>query len=296
MGFVFRAGERIDSALRRVVREQIRGAVRDLTDPPGGDRHEGVHEARKRFKMVRSVLRLARPTIGELTFALENAWYRDTGRTLSSVRDAVAMMESLDALRRRFSREMAPALADGIRRGLEERLREAAHDDEGMRRNAAKVADALRGAALRVKDWTLEDRGFGTIGPGLERVYRQGRDRMRAALEDPTDERLHEWRKRVKDHWYHVRLLRNLWPRVLDAYRHEMKSLSEALGDDHDLSLLGPLVQGAPDAFGGRDAVDDFLEFAGIRRRELQDRARLLGRHIYAEKPRHLVSRFRARW
>src|SRR5688572_2984408 len=156
MGFVFRAGERIDSALRRVVREQIRGAVRDLTDPPGGDRHEGVHEARKRFKMVRSVLRLARPTIGELTFALENAWYRDTGRTLSSVRDAVAMIESLESLRKRFSREMAPALADEVRRGLDERLREAAHDDEGMKRNAAKVAEALRGAALRVKDWPLE--------------------------------------------------------------------------------------------------------------------------------------------
>ena len=296
MGFVFRAGERIDSALRRVVREQVRGAIRDLTDPQGGDRHEGVHEARKRFKMVRSVLRLARPSIGELTFALENAWFRDTGRALSSVRDAVARIEALDALRRRFAKEMAPALADGVARGLEARLREASRDDDGVRSSAAKVAEALRGAAPRVKGWPLEDRGFDTIGAGLERVFRQGRERMREALDDPTDERLHEWRKRVKDHWYHVRLLRNLWPRVLDAYRGEMKSLSQALGDDHDLALLGPLLKGDPDAFGGSDAMDDFLEFVGIRRRELQDRARLLGRHVYAEKPRHVVARFRARW
>jgi len=296
MGFVFRAGERIDSALRRVVREQARGAIRDLTDPPGGDRHEGVHEARKRFKMIRSVLRLSRSTLGEATHAVENAWYRDHGRALSSVRDAVAMLECLEALRRRFSREMAPALGDGVRRGLEERLRGASEDDSGLAERCAAVAEALRGAVLRVKEWPLEDRGFGSIGPGLERVYRQGRALMGRALEEPTDARLHEWRKRVKDHWYHVRLLRNLWPRVLDAYRLEMKALSEALGDDHDLSLLGPIVRDEPDAFGGRDAADDFLEFVAIRRRELQDRARLLGRHVYAEKPRHLVGRFRSRW
>jgi hypothetical protein len=119
---------------------------------------------------------------------------------------------------------------------------------------------------------------------------------MRAALDEPTDAHFHEWRKRVKDHWYHVRLLRNLWPRVLDAYRREVKALSEALGDDHDLALLGPVVLGEPDAFGDPAAVERFLEFLAIRRRELQDQARLLGRRIYAEKPRLLVSRFESRW
>ena len=43
--------------MRRVVREQIRGAVQDLSRT-GAERHEGVHEARKRFNMIRAALRL----------------------------------------------------------------------------------------------------------------------------------------------------------------------------------------------------------------------------------------------
>jgi len=295
MGFVFRARERIDSGLRRVVREQVHGAIHDLTDP-GGDRHEGVHEARKRFKMIRATLRLARSTLGELHFALENAWYRDTGRQLSSVRDAVAMIESLDALRKRFSKELPEEMGAAVRRGLEERLRGVSEDDRALAKRCADVAEALNGALLRIKDWPLEDRGFRAIGPGLEQVYRQGRSLMRLALEEPSDVNLHEWRKRVKDHWYHVRLLRNLWPRVLDAYRLELKALSEALGDDHDLAILDPVVLQDPDSYGGTGSLESFIEFLGIRRRELQDQARLLGRRIYAEKPRLLVSRFESRW
>ena len=42
----------VDAALRRAAQEQIDKAVRDLS---GGEeeRHEGVHEARKRFKKLR---------------------------------------------------------------------------------------------------------------------------------------------------------------------------------------------------------------------------------------------------
>ena len=181
MGYRFQAKERIDVGLRRVVREQIRGAIGDLSKS-GPARHDGVHEARKRFKMIRAVLRLARGSLGELTFALENTWYRDTGRQLSSVRDAVAMIECLDAMEKRYGRDMDPAVAAAVRAGLEARLAAVASDDAGMDQRCAEVKAGLSAALVRLKDWGLTDRGFKTIGPGLERVYRQGRREMKAAL------------------------------------------------------------------------------------------------------------------
>jgi CHAD domain-containing protein len=295
MGYRLRAKERVDAGVRRVVREQIRGAVGDLGGK-GADRNEGVHEARKRFKMIRAVLRLARPSLGELTFALENTWYRDTGRRLSSVRDAVAMLECLAALEKRYARDMDPAVAAGVRGGLEARLAALAGGEAGLDDRCAEVSAGLKAALVRVKDWGVEDRGFKTIGPGLERVYRQGRGGMKRALGEPSDENLHEWRKRAKDHWYHVRLLRNVWPKVMDAYRREMRILTEALGSDHDLALLTPIVRDDPDAFGGADGVRVFLEMVHRRRAELQEQARVVGKRIYAEKPRTLVARFKARW
>jgi CHAD domain-containing protein len=295
MGYRLRAKERIDVGIRRVVREQVRGAIEDLTTHEE-DRHEGVHEARKRFKMIRAVLRLARPSLGELNFALENTWFRDTGRRLSSVRDAVAMLECFDALRKRHAKDLDPAVAEAVRKGLEERLAALSGDSAGLANRCAEVASGLDLAVIRVRDWPIDDRGFKTIGPGLMRVYRQGRRLMRRAADEPSDEHLHEWRKRAKDHWYHVRLLRNVWPRVMDAYRREMRNLTEALGSDHDLALLTPILRDDPDRFGGTDSVRVFLELVHRRRSALQDQARVLGRRIYAEKPRTLADRFKARW
>jgi CHAD domain-containing protein len=119
---------------------------------------------------------------------------------------------------------------------------------------------------------------------------------MALALVEPTDGNLHEWRKRVKDHWYHVRLLRNLWPKVMDAYKRELKVLSEALGDDHDLAVLGPVLREAPDAYGGAASVQAVLEVAGSRRGQLLEQARVVGRRIYAERARTLLARFQSRW
>jgi CHAD domain-containing protein len=295
MGYRLRPKERVDSGVRRVIREQIRGAVQDLSRT-GAARHEGVHEARKRFKMIRAALRLSRANLGELTFALENTWYRDTGRRLSSVRDAVAMLECMAALEKRWGRDLDPAVAESVRRGLERRLAAVSADEEGLVKRSAEVSAGLQAALGRVKDWGLHDRGFKTIGPGLERTYRRGRRAMRVALAEPSDENLHEWRKRAKDHWYHVRLLRNVWPKVMDAYRREMRNLTEALGMDHDLALLLPLVRDDPGSFGGDDGARVFVELIHRRRAELQDQARVVGKRIYAEKPRTLVQRFKARW
>jgi CHAD domain-containing protein len=183
-----------------------------------------------------------------------------------------------------------------VRAGLAGRLGAVAGDDRELARRCVEVAAGLEAALVRVKEWDLPDRGFKTIGPGLERTYRQGRRGMRVALDAPTDGNLHEWRKRAKDHWYHVRLLRNAWPRVMDAYRREMKGLTEALGMDHDLALIAPLVRAEPDAYGGPDAARVLLDFVVRRRDELQEQARVQGRRIYAEKPRVFVLRFRARW
>jgi CHAD domain-containing protein len=298
MGFRLRSRERVDIGLRRVVREQIRGAVNDLTGQRK-DRHEGVHEARKRFKMIRATLRLGRGSLGEESFLAENGWYRDTGRTLSSVRDAVAMIESFDLLRKRFPREDEEGVWAMARRGLEARLArisEGPEGVEGLEARSAGVAVGLSEALLRVRNWPVRDEGFRTIGPGLERVYRQGRECMERALLDPSDVNLHEWRKRVKDHWYHVRLLRNLWPKVMDAYGREMKALSDALGNDHDLAVLAPIMRAEPESFGGVEPVTRLLGLLSRRRTEFQAQARTLGRRIYAEKPRVLVNRFESRW
>ena len=73
----------------------------------------------------------------------------------------------------------------------------------------------------------------------IEEVYATGRESLRAARQTPTSERLHEWRKDTKYLWYDLQILEPLWPGVMTEWAAQAHRLSEYLGDDHDLAVLG---------------------------------------------------------
>ncbi len=103
-------------------------------------------------------------------------------------------------------------------------------------------------------------------------------------------EELHEWRKRVKDLWYHHTLLRPLWPPVMLAVGDEAHELSEQLGVDHDLAVLLDWARRHSHASPELAAAVDG------RRAVLQADALALGRRLYADKPSAFTARIEAWW
>lgn len=272
------------------MRERIDEAVRAL-GRSGGDGHAGVHEARKRLKEIRAVLRLVRFTLGD-RFAEEDRWYRDTARRLSVARDAQAVLESWERL--------AGWAADGLTgldpAGVRERLASRRDRLAGADASAATACEGLTAARGRVACWPLEDAGFAALAPGIRHGYRQGRRRMAAAAASAADEDLHEWRKRVKDLWYHTRLLAPVWPEVMAARGRALKRISDALGDDHDLVVLGDLLAAEPALFGDDAAQVAVPPLIARRRGALQAEASRLGTLVYAEKPGAYVRRLGVYW
>jgi len=147
-----------------------------------------------------------------------------------------------------------------------------------------------------VADWSGRLRGFKSLEPGLRRSYRRGRRAMTAAYRSLAAEDFHEWRKRVKYHWYACRLLRELWPAAMDARRRELKRLSELLGDEHDLSVYRRLLESEAGAVIEGPGLDEVLAAVDQRRTGLRRKARPLGLRLYAEKPAALSARFAAYW
>ncbi|MGI8803763.1 MAG: CHAD domain-containing protein, partial [Solirubrobacteraceae bacterium] len=143
----------------------------------------------------------------------------------------------------------------------------------------------LDAVAARIDDWPLAGCAWKTVAAWMEEAYRRGRHTFAAADDDPTVERLHDWRKRVKDIWYHQRLTCPAWPEVIGAQSEEAHRLSEILGDDHDLAVLAELL-GAD--VGSRPTVpidpEPLLGLIAERRAELVAGARHLGTLIYAER------------
>ena len=96
MGFRLQRGESINEEIQRIAEEQLEKAVAEIQDGEL-DRHEAVHQVRKRFKKIRGLIRLVRPAF-EKTYQRENAMFRDAGREISAVRDAQSLIEAFDRL------------------------------------------------------------------------------------------------------------------------------------------------------------------------------------------------------
>jgi CHAD domain-containing protein len=293
MAYRFKLQKSVRTNLQRIVGEQLERALLGLSGAP--TLHEGVHNARKSLKKIRAVLRLAREPLGE-AYRRENEICRDAGRRLSGLRDAAALIETVELLRQRYHGALEHEPLAELRRLLVERRNRLTENDEQLQRQVADVSTTLQTARDRVESWSIDAGGFEAIAPGLESTYRRGRKAMFLAFNEPTAEHFHEWRKRVKDHWYHVRLLRDTWPAELETRAAALEQLSELLGDDHNLAVLRELLIsecGDPDQSLDRTLLLGLVD--GLRI-ELQAQARPLGERLYAERPRGFTQRIGRYW
>jgi CHAD domain-containing protein len=285
--------EPVADGIRRVLTAQVDDAISQLRGDAGTEPAEAIHEARKDVKKIRSALRLVRHEIGDEVWRGENDRFRDIARTLSSFRDAEILVEALDGLAERFGPE-AKGRFDKLRDQLEQE-NHASHDDGSVERAISEAAAGLASARNGIELLPLEGDGWDLIGPGLHRTYRRGRRRLRAVEEEASVTNLHELRKRVKDLWYQVRLIRGD-SEMLASLADHAHDLSDHLGDDHDLALLRDVVQRRRAAFADLDHKRHLLEEIDQRRGELQFAAISLGERIYADKPKRFTKGTQRQW
>src|SRR5262245_42998904 len=91
--------ESLDDGLTRIVQKTIEKDRTHLTES-AEDISTATHEARKRFKEIRAVLRLGRYGL-DGDFDALNVAFRDAGRALASTREADALRLMAKQLRRR---------------------------------------------------------------------------------------------------------------------------------------------------------------------------------------------------
>lgn len=282
----------VEQALQRIAISQIDAALAELGDPALDDQTR-VHQLRKRAKKLRALIRLVRPAFAD--FPIENTALRDAAAKLSSARDADVMIASFDKLVESLASEAEKSRFAPLRARLLERRR-ALSGKADLAGALRDFGDALRAARARVALWTLDRQDFETIGGGLMRAYRRGRKAMKAASEEATPERLHDWRKRVKDHWYHARLLERIAPEFLDARRKAAGHLGDLLGERHDLAVLRAAAQAEADSFADTKDLKDFLALIDDRASALEKEAFTLGHHLFADKPSALRQRWHEYW
>lgn len=280
--------------IRRVACERLEKAQEALLCPPE-ERTEGIHQARKRIKELRALVRLVREPLGE-RYQQENRRFRNINRRLSAVRDAGALVEAWDELAGVMPEHFNTEGTQAVRKRLALRAQDGGQTVGELHGILGEALGDLAAAEAEVTDWPLAGKGFALYRGGLRRSFSGGRKALAAAFELASDERLHDWRKQVKDHWYHTLLLRALWPDAFDLRANRLKQLSELLGQDQDLGMLQRLLKQEPVLFGGKSQQEQIMALTGERRAWLQKKAFSLGRRMYAEPAATLTKRWERYW
>ncbi len=294
MAFRLNAGESVGDGIKRIVRRQIDHALEAIQQRDGDD--EAIHEARKRFKRIRAVLRLVRDELGDKVYRLKNTCFRDAGRPLTEVRDARVLLDTLDQLTQHFTGQVSAGALTAGRKTLKANRREVRRRVLQEEDALARVTAALTAARARVPDWRITHRGWSALRRGLRRVYRRGSRALVVASADASVEDLHEWRKQAKYLWHQLQVLEPVWPQVMHELATQAHALTQHLGDDHDLAVLRQTVSASPDGFGGAQAVATLLALIDHRRLELQHEAFQLGRRLYRDKPKAFTRRIKDYW
>ena len=279
MSYRLENGRKLVRSLATAVNRQLTAAIRQvLTAGPGNP--EAVHQVRMHLKKTRAALRLVRSALGERSAALSGA-LRDIARRLSAGRDEEILLDTFERLTAALPQagQAGQAGLAGVREWLAQR-RAAAMQIDPAERTQWLLALVRLQAALH--HWPAACGA--AVADGWLASFKRARQCWRALAQHRDPERVHEWRKRVKTHWYHSRLLRAHAPPGSRRRRRQLRKLSVLLGDFHDLAVLCDQMALRPEAFGTPDQVAEFARLAAAEQSRLVDLALALGQELFDRK------------
>jgi CHAD domain-containing protein len=282
LAYQLERGRAVAQQLTRIAAREFEKALEEVGGQALSSWPEAVHEARKRVKKIRAMVRLFRNGLEKDHRGL-NRQLGTIAHQLSSLRDVDAAVEMMEAVRDRYPRLVTRRIFAGVHRGLLARERGTV-----MRlqpdRLLPRVAGELRRLARSTPPRIRRVAGDASTRAGMVRAYRRARRAMAGVHANPEDARFHLWRRRVKDHWYHVRLLEGL-DRHAAARARGLKKLETWLGDDHNLVLLRTAIVAAPSRFGDERSTAVVLGCLAKYHATLRRRALTLGDRMFAGKP-----------
>jgi CHAD domain-containing protein len=290
MSFRLENNETLSFGLKRIILELIDNSIFNFAKG-NGSFNEDIHEIRKNFKKIRTVHRLIRSQLGEEKYKSENLFYRDSGRILSDLRDSTVLIYTFDKLLENAEVEMSNFDFSVFKNFLVEKHKNISAGKHKKSQVINSLSTDLLLARSRVFDWPISGDNFKIIKKNLQIIYELGQVYMYAVFSEAVKENVHEWRKRVKDLWYSIRILSNLWPEIMNPLVILLGKLSDILGDTNDLFLLKQRIIANQNKFKDGQHTKELINFIDRRIIDLLRDARSIGRKVYSEDSKYFVGR-----
>lgn len=294
MAYRLKREESVSHGVKRLANKALCSALDGLRPGHPKQRDEAVHEGRKEVKKARALLELVRDDLGR-KYEKDKQRLREAARPLSHERDAKILLDTFDGLRKRHPTALRRHTWADIRRSLDALAADATR--RALRpASITRTLNALRKTRDNSRSWSLDAKGFRALRPGLKRSFKRARKALHRARAHKTPGNLHRWRKRVKTHWYHTRMLEASEPRRLDPYLAKLHDLETWLGDLHNLIVLSERIKAGDFPPSMTEEVARLCSLIEQQQTQLRDKALALGARVYAERGRAFVRRLERFW
>ncbi len=270
----------MSNSLEGKIKQSIQSALQSAAALPAGNEEHAVHEIRKSIKLARALLRL----LGDI-HARDANELAVLGRKLSNIRDAEALLETFDDLCKEYPDQFQGKNIATIRDGLLARKKEllAGKNVRGLVPSANRILLRVAGSI------GAQPSGETSIGTVFRKRARRAEDAFVKASKDPDSETLHEWRRRVKEQWNQLRVLKT--DVEIDKQLDRLHTVAGWLGDDHNLAVLRETIFEDSAAYGTPQDVEVFLDCAAGHERKLRKKALALGRKLYKHNAKRIFTK-----
>ncbi|MFK2873601.1 CHAD domain-containing protein [Dyella lipolytica] len=190
-------------------------------------RHDGIHEARKSSRRLRSLLAFLEPRSDRRIASLDKT-LKQLVDSFSALRDAHVAARTARLLAATHAATLTPSLMDALEHRSAALLDEALENDPHWRRRSAKV----RRIAVAIEGLPWQQVTPSTAKKVLKQHVQRMKKVRQAALEERTTPAFHRWRRRARQVRYQLEFLRTARRKVgmkkrrTEQYEARIKRLS----------------------------------------------------------------------
>jgi CHAD domain-containing protein len=283
---VFKLGKDADlhGEIRRIVEEECALVRAQLSDIGPGHVDEGIHESRKAFKRLRSLLRLARPALGDDEFDRADQLVRAFGKRLAAPRDTYVLIRTWDWL---VASMGDPIPLDDVELPRKVRGILVAHYLEAIEATIhasaepQRVTQDLETLEELIADAHLWQYGEREVQESIRVQFDRCRQLWKKAERKPSEKRLHRLRREAKYLMHQLELASAFVKKSDRKLIENLDQMVEALGKDHDLAVLREAMDAEVAKFASGEDMKVIHKAIRKTQKGLRKKARSVGEKVF---------------
>lgn len=269
----------VEKESQKTAFSQLKKSIEEIRDN-SLSMHKKIHQLRKRCKKMRGLLRIIRPQLKKSgVYDAQNQYFKETAKQFSAIRNKKMLEETFKKIVLKYGLDEIRYMQ--ILKSIESIK---VQSEISVQNHFASYRAEYERNKKNIKQYRLKKKNSKALDNGIKKGYKKAYKLKKKAYKTQSDKDFHLWRKWVKYHWYHMRLIKKNEKCVLCPRVKLSGMLADILGDEHDLSVLKSFVQDVK--------CENRVEFMGYLKQEqdvLRNRAEKMGDILFCKEKNDFI-------